>query len=68
MFYAIRGRDLLIWSVVLVDYAELVTLDFELYEQPGGKKKLVKQLDHAVRNVGEWRLGLNQGRPSTYVE
>jgi hypothetical protein len=28
----------------------------------------VKQLDHAVRNVGEWRLGLNQGRPSTYVE
>jgi hypothetical protein len=39
--------------VVLVDYAELVTLDFELYEQPGGKNKLVKQLDHAVRNVGE---------------
>jgi hypothetical protein len=25
----------------------------KLYEQPGGKEKLVKQLDHAVRNVGE---------------
>jgi hypothetical protein len=39
--------------LVLVDYAELITLDLELYEQPGGKEKLVKQLDHAVRNVGE---------------
>lgn len=44
---------LLIWPWVLVDYAELITLDLELYEQPGGKEKLVKQLDHAVRNVGE---------------
>ncbi|KAI0005603.1 hypothetical protein F4779DRAFT_49631 [Xylariaceae sp. FL0662B] len=35
-----------------LDWAELVTLDLSLYEQPGGKEELVKQLDHAVRNVG----------------
>jgi hypothetical protein len=37
----------------LVDWAELITLDLSQYEQPGGKEDLVKQLDHAVRNVGE---------------
>ncbi|ORY69499.1 uncharacterized protein BCR38DRAFT_333504 [Pseudomassariella vexata] len=35
-----------------LDWAELITLDLSLYEQPGGKEELVKQLDHAVRNVG----------------
>lgn len=39
-------------SVILVDWAELITLDLSLYEQPGGKKELVQQLDHAVRHVG----------------
>ncbi|OTB00322.1 hypothetical protein M426DRAFT_237690 [Hypoxylon sp. CI-4A] len=33
-------------------WADLITLDLGLYEQPGGKQELVKQLDHAVRNVG----------------
>ena len=36
-----------------VDWAELITLDLGLYQQPGGKQELVKQLDHAVRHVGE---------------
>ncbi|KAI1080377.1 Clavaminate synthase-like protein [Whalleya microplaca] len=35
-----------------LDWAELITLDLSLYDQPGGKQELVKQLDHAVRNVG----------------
>lgn len=38
--------------LLLVDWADLITLDLSLYEQPGGKEELVKQLDHAVRNVG----------------
>ncbi|KAI1486467.1 hypothetical protein F5X96DRAFT_682004 [Biscogniauxia mediterranea] len=35
-----------------LDWAELVTLDLSLFDQPGGKQELVNQLDHAVRNVG----------------
>ncbi|BCR87759.1 uncharacterized protein ACHE_40323A [Aspergillus chevalieri] len=35
-----------------LDWAELIMLDLSLYEQPGGKEELVKQLDHAVRHVG----------------
>ncbi|KAJ5225886.1 naringenin-2-oxoglutarate 3-dioxygenase [Penicillium chermesinum] len=35
-----------------LDWADLVTLDLSQFEQPGGKESLVKQLDHAVRNVG----------------
>ncbi|KAI1335467.1 hypothetical protein F5Y15DRAFT_428318 [Xylariaceae sp. FL0016] len=35
-----------------LDWAELITLDLSLYEQPGGKQELVKQLEHAVRHVG----------------
>ncbi|KAI2603248.1 Clavaminate synthase-like protein [Hypoxylon fragiforme] len=35
-----------------LDWADLITLDLSLYEQPGGKEELVKQLDHAVRKVG----------------
>jgi hypothetical protein len=37
----------------LVDWAELVTLDLSLYDQPGGKEKLVEQLEHAVQYVGQ---------------
>ena len=36
-----------------MDWAELVTLDLSLIEQPGGKEQLVNQLEHAVRHVGE---------------
>lgn len=36
-----------------VDWAELVTLDLSLFDKPSGKEALVKQLEHAVRNVGE---------------
>lgn len=43
---------LLIHDFGAVDWAELITLDLSHYEQPGGKQDLVKQLDHAVRNVG----------------
>jgi hypothetical protein len=49
-----------IWR--LVDWAELITLDLAQYEQPGGKEDLVKQLDHAVRNVGESTLPCVPGK------
>ncbi|KAJ5785056.1 Clavaminate synthase-like protein [Penicillium pulvis] len=35
-----------------LDWAELVTLDLSLFEQPGGKEQLAKQLEHAVQHVG----------------
>ena len=33
-------------------WSELVTLDLEEYNQPGGKERLAKQLEHAVHHVG----------------
>lgn len=33
-------------------WAELVTLDLEDYNRPGGKERLSKQLEHAVHHVG----------------
>ncbi|KAL6247654.1 hypothetical protein RBB50_005002 [Rhinocladiella similis] len=33
-------------------WAELVTLDLEEFNQPGGKERLAKQLEHAVHHVG----------------
>ncbi|XPS98258.1 hypothetical protein M3J09_007467 [Ascochyta lentis] len=35
-----------------VPWAELVTLDLEDYDRPGGKARLSKQLEHAVHHVG----------------
>jgi len=35
-----------------LDWAELVTLDLSLFNKPGGKEKLAKQLEHAVHHVG----------------
>jgi hypothetical protein len=37
----------------IVDWAELITLDLGIFEKPGGKQELVKQLEHAVRHVGK---------------
>jgi hypothetical protein len=33
-------------------WSELVTLDLEDYNRPGGKQRLSKQLEHAVHHVG----------------
>jgi hypothetical protein len=33
-------------------WSELVTLDLEDYNRPGGKERLSKQLEHAVHHVG----------------
>jgi hypothetical protein len=33
-------------------WSELVTLDLEDYNRPGGKDRLAKQLEHAVHHVG----------------
>lgn len=33
-------------------WSELVTLDLEDYDRPGGKERLSKQLEHAVHHVG----------------
>jgi len=35
-----------------LNWAELVTLDLEDYNRPGGKERLAKQLEHAVHHVG----------------
>ena len=35
-----------------LNWAELVTLDLEDYDRPGGKERLAKQLEHAVHHVG----------------
>ncbi|KAM3538907.1 hypothetical protein ARSEF1564_008175 [Beauveria bassiana] len=35
-----------------LDWADLITLDLSLFEQPGGKAQLVRELEHAVQNVG----------------
>jgi hypothetical protein len=40
-------------DICIVDWAELITLDLGKFEKPGGKEELVKQLEHAVRHVGE---------------
>lgn len=34
-------------------WSELVTLDLEDYDRPGGKERLAKQLEHAVHHVGQ---------------
>lgn len=43
-----------------MEWADLITLDLSLYDQPGGKEELVKQLEHAVRHVGffYWRISI----------
>lgn len=41
-------------NIPVVDWAELITLDLSQFEKPGGKEELVKQLEHAVRHVGEF--------------
>jgi len=44
-------------------WAELVTLDLEDYNRPGGKERLAKQLEHAVHHVGFFyvkNFGLSQ--------
>lgn len=33
-------------------WSELVTLDLEYFDRPGGKERLAKQLEHAVHHVG----------------
>lgn len=35
-----------------LSWSELVTLDLEDYNRPGGKERLAKQLEHAVHHVG----------------
>lgn len=35
-----------------VDWADLATLDLSLFDEPGGKKQLAKQLFEAIQNIG----------------
>lgn len=46
-----------------LDWADLVTLDLEDFDRPGGKDRLAKQLFDAVQNIGFFyvtNFGLNQ--------
>lgn len=49
---------------MVVDWADLITLDLSLFDQPGGKQALATQLKEAVHNVGFFYItnfGLSQG-------
>lgn len=35
-----------------LDWAELVTLDLSLFDQPGGREQLVRSLEYAAQHVG----------------
>lgn len=37
----------------IVDWADLATLDLSLFDQPGGKAQLAKQLFDAIQNIGQ---------------
>lgn len=46
-----------------LDWADLVTLDLSLFDAPGGKEQLAKQLFDAVQNIGFFyviNFGLSQ--------
>ena len=48
---------------IIVDWADLVTLDLSQFDAPGGKQKLAEQLKDAVHNVGFFYItgfGLSQ--------
>ncbi|KAI2747062.1 hypothetical protein DTO012A8_9901 [Penicillium roqueforti] len=46
-----------------LDWADLATLDLSLFDQPGGKEQLAKQLFEAIQNIGFFYItnfGLSQ--------
>ncbi|KAI1077058.1 hypothetical protein F5B20DRAFT_280671 [Whalleya microplaca] len=48
-----------------LDWADLVTLDLSLFDQPGGKEKLATQLFNAIQKIGFFyvtNFGLTQGQ------
>jgi hypothetical protein len=51
--FDISSSSLTLFDILIVDWAELITLDLGKFEKPGGKQELVKQLEHAVRHVGK---------------
>lgn len=43
----------LMCDLYIVDWADLATLDLSLFDQPGGKDQLAKQLFDAIQNIGQ---------------
>lgn len=41
-------------DLYIVDWADLATLDLSLFDQPGGKNQLAKQLFDAIQNIGQY--------------
>jgi hypothetical protein len=41
------------YDLYIVDWADLATLDLSLFDQPGGKDQLAKQLFDAIQNIGQ---------------
>lgn len=39
-------------TTVELDWADLIAIDLSLFDQPGGKQQLAKQLKHAISTVG----------------
>lgn len=44
--------DAIIDTDLIVDWADLVTLDLSLFDTPDGKQKLAEQLKDAVHRIG----------------
>jgi isopenicillin N synthase-like dioxygenase len=50
-----------------LDWAELITIDLSIFDTPGGKEKLAKQLKHAISTVGFFYV-VNFGIPESDVD
>lgn len=57
------GRNLLLIHVI-VDWAQLVTLDLSQFDQPGGKQRLADQLFEAIQKIGEFSRNHGERRLS----
>lgn len=45
-----------LWQWMVVDWAELATLDLSKFDTPGGKEDLAKQLFNAIQQIGMCEL------------
>jgi hypothetical protein len=41
------------FDLLVVDWADLATLDLSQFDRPGGKEQLAKQLFDAIQKIGE---------------
>lgn len=54
-------------TLMIVDWADLATLDLSQFDQPGGKEKLAKQLYDAIENIGQNEPYLTSGSNANLI-